>query len=63
MIKTIKRLAKHHNIKIKDAALILIKVRFDYNLAKQIVKTINIKLLYKKTWRYKNEKQYKISMC
>ncbi len=45
MIKTIKRLAKHHDIKIKDAALILIKARFDYNLAKQIVKDIKYKIV------------------
>lgn len=45
MIKTIKRLAKHHDIKIKDAALILIKVRFDYNLAKQMVKDIKYKIV------------------
>ena len=45
MIKTIKRLAKHHNIKIKDAAVILIKARFDYNLAKQIVKDIKYKIV------------------
>jgi len=45
MIKTIKMLAKHHNIKIKDAALILIKVRFDYNLAKQIVKNNKYKIV------------------
>ena len=45
MIKNIKRLSKHHNIKIKDAALILIKTRFDYNLAKQIVKDIKYKIV------------------
>lgn len=45
MIKNIKRLAKHHNIKTKDAAVILIKVRFDYNLAKQIVKDIKYKIV------------------
>ena len=45
MIKNIKRLAKHHNIKIKDATLILIKVRFDYNLAKQIVKSNKYKIV------------------
>ena len=45
MIKTIKRLAKHHNIKIKDATLILIKARFDYNLAKQIIKEIKYKIV------------------
>ena len=45
MIKTIKRLAKHHDIKIKDAAVILIKARFDYNLAKQIVKDIKYKIV------------------
>ncbi len=45
MIKTIKKLAKHHNIKIKDATLILIKVRFDYNLAKQIVKSNKYKIV------------------
>lgn len=45
MIKTIKRLAKHHNIKIKDAAVILIKVRFDYNLAKRIVKSNKYKIV------------------
>jgi len=45
MIKTIKRLAKRHNIKIKDAALILIKARFDYNLAKQIVKNNKYKIV------------------
>jgi hypothetical protein len=45
MIKTIKRLAKHHDIKIKDAAVILIKARFDYNLAKQIVKNNKYKIV------------------
>jgi hypothetical protein len=45
MIKTIKRLAKHHDIKIKDATLILLKVRFDYNLAKQIVKNNKYKIV------------------
>jgi len=45
MIKTIKRLAKHHNIKIKDAALILIKVRFDYNLAKKMIDEIKYKIV------------------
>jgi hypothetical protein len=45
MIKTIKRLAKHHDIKIKDAALILIKVRFDYNLAREIVKSNKYKIV------------------
>ena len=45
MIKAIKRLAKHHNIKIKDATLILLKVRFDYNLAKQIVKNNKYKIV------------------
>ena len=45
MIKTIKRLVKHHNIKIKDAAVILIKARFDYNLAKQIVKSNKYKIV------------------
>lgn len=45
MIKTIKRLSKHHNVKIKDAAVILIKARFDYNLAKRIVKDIKYKIV------------------
>lgn len=45
MIKTIKRLAKHHDIKIKDATLILIKVRFDYNLAKQMINEIKYKIV------------------
>lgn len=45
MIKTIKRLAKHHNIKIKDATLILIKARFDYNLAREIVKSNKYKIV------------------
>jgi len=45
MIKTIKRLSKHHNIKIKDAALILIKARFDYNLAKQMIDEIKYKIV------------------
>lgn len=45
MIKTIKRLANNHNIKIKDATVILIKVRFDYNLAKQIVKNNKYKIV------------------
>jgi len=45
MIKTIKRLAKHHNIKIKDAVVILIKVRFDYNLAKQMIDEIKYKIV------------------
>ena len=45
MIKTIKRLARHHNIKIKDAAKILLKARFDYNLAKQIVKSNKYKIV------------------
>jgi len=45
MIKTIKKLAKHHDIKIKDAAVILIKARFDYNLAKQIVKSNKYKIV------------------
>lgn len=45
MIKTIKRLAKHHNIKIKDAALVLIKARFDYNLAKQMIDEIKYKIV------------------
>ena len=45
MIKKIKRLTKHHNIKIKDAAKILLKARFDYNLAKQIVKDIKYKIV------------------
>ena len=45
MIKTIKRLAKHHNIKIKDAALILLKARFDYNLAREIVKSNKYKIV------------------
>ncbi len=38
MIKKIKRLTKHHDIKIKDAVKILLKARFDYNLAREIVK-------------------------
>ena len=45
MVKTIKRLSRHHNIKIKDAAKILIKARFDYNLAKQIVKSNKYKIV------------------
>jgi len=45
MIKTIKRLSRHHNIKIKDAVKILIKARFDYNLAKQIVKSNKYKIV------------------
>ena len=45
MIKTIKRLVKHHNIKIKDAAVILIKARFDYNLAKQMINEIKYKIV------------------
>ena len=45
MIKTIKRLSKHHNVKIKDAALILIKARFDYNLAKQMIDEIKYKIV------------------
>ena len=45
MIKTIKRLARHHNIKIKDAALILIKARFDYNLARQTVNKNKYKIV------------------
>ena len=45
MFKTIKRLARHHNIKIKDAAKILLKARFDYNLAKQIVKSNKYKIV------------------
>ncbi len=45
MIKTIKRLSKHHNIKIKDAAVILIKARFDYNLAKQMINEIKYKIV------------------
>ena len=45
MIKTIKRLAEHHNIKIKDAVKILLKARFDYNLAKQIVKSNKYKIV------------------
>ena len=45
MIKTIKRLSKHHNIKIKDAALILIKARLDYNLAKQMIDEIKYKIV------------------
>jgi len=45
MIKNIKRLAKHHDIKIKDAALILIKVRFNYNLAKQMINEIKYKIV------------------
>lgn len=45
MIKTIKRLSKHHNVKIKDATLILIKARFNYNLAKRIVNDIKYKIV------------------
>jgi len=45
MIKKIKRLTKHHDIKIKDAVKILLKARFDYNLAKQIVKDIKYKIV------------------
>ena len=45
MIKTIKRLSKHHNIKIKDAAKILLKARFDYNLAREIVKSNKYKIV------------------
>lgn len=45
MIKKIKRLTKHHNIKIKDAAKILLKARFNYNLAKQIVKSNKYKIV------------------
>ena len=45
MIKTIKKLAKHHDIKIKEAALILIKARFDYNLAKQMIDEIKYKIV------------------
>lgn len=45
MIKNIKRLAKHHDIKIKDATVILIKARFDYNLAKQMIDEIKYKIV------------------
>jgi len=45
MIKNIKRLSKHHNIKIKDATLILIKVKFDYNLAKKMIDEIKYKIV------------------
>ena len=45
MIKTIKKLARHHNIKFKDAALILVKARFDYNLAREIVKSNKYKIV------------------
>ena len=45
MIETIKRLSRHHNIKIKDAALILIKARFDYNLARQTVNKNKYKIV------------------
>ena len=45
MIKTIKRLSRHRNIRIKDATLILIKARFNYNLAKQIVNEIKYKIV------------------
>lgn len=45
MIKTIKRLAKHHNIKTKDAVKVLLKARFDYNLAREIVKSNKYKIV------------------
>ena len=45
MIKIIRRLSRHHNIKIKDATLILIKARFDYNLAREIVKSNKYKIV------------------
>ena len=45
MIKIIRRLSRHHNIKIKDAAVILIKARFDYNLAKRIINEIKYKIV------------------
>ena len=37
MIKKIQRLKKHHNVKTKDAVKVLVKARFDYNLAREIV--------------------------
>lgn len=45
MIKKIQKLSKHHDIKIKDAVKALVKARFDYNLAKQIVKDIKYKIV------------------
>ena len=45
MIKKIKRLTKHHNIKIKDAAKILLKARFNYNLARQTVNKNKYKIV------------------
>lgn len=45
MIKKIQKLSKHHDIKIKDAAVILIKARFDYNLAKQMIDEIKYKIV------------------
>ena len=45
MIKQIKKLSKHHDIKIKDAVKILVKARFDYNLAREIVKSNKYKIV------------------
>lgn len=45
MIKKIKRLTKHHNVKIKYAVKILVKARFDYNLAREIVKSNKYKIV------------------
>lgn len=45
MIKKIKRLSKHHDIKIKDSVKVLIKARFDYNLAREIVSKNKYKIV------------------
>lgn len=45
MFKTIKRLSKNHDIKIKDAVKILLKARFDYDLAREIVNKNKYKIV------------------
>ena len=45
MIKKIKRLSKHHNVKTKDAVKVLVKARFDYNLAREIINKNKYKIV------------------